>query len=295
MKKAPRLLIITIVAALPSVAQQKLVVDAQTMCSWNEDSISTDSLYRFPPDKETQGAVDKIMRFTGLQVNFELVAANVPTAVATIQNGKRLILYNQLFMKDVNKDTGTNWAAISILAHEIGHHLNQHTLGLGGDRSEQELAADKFSGDILFKMGASLEQARAAMQSRPETKSPYYPKKEIRLIAIGNGWINAQENANSVAPIKGQDKQTPTITTNDNADNKQIEDPKAEERKRKAEEKERKAQEKADREQERRERLASSRGCYAWGRRFCSLPNDGPVGASCWCAGVAGTGISGIP
>jgi hypothetical protein len=290
--RASSVLIVMLLTNYSLLAQQKLAVDSHTMCSWNEDAINPDSLFSFPPDKVTQAAVDKIMKFTGLQVNFELVAANVPTAVATMQNGKRLILYNQLFMKDVNKDTGTDWSAVSILAHEIGHHLNQHTLGLGGDRSEQELAADKFSGDILFKMGATLDQARAAMESRPETKSPYYPPKAVRLVAIGNGWINAQELANANAPLRGDEKKPDNTAETDAQEKQAAEDRKAKE---KADKDEARREEREEREKQRREQAAASRGCYAWGRRFCSLPDNGPIGVSCYCAGVSGYGISGNP
>jgi hypothetical protein len=275
-------------------AQQKLQVDRQRMCSWNEDAITSDSLYSFPPDKETQAAVDKIMKFTGLSVNFELVAANVPTAVAIMQGEKRLILYNQLFMKDVNKDTQTDWSAISILAHEIGHHLNQHTLGLGGDRSEQELAADKFSGDILSKMGATLDQARAALNSRPETKSAYYPPKAVRLVAVGNGWIAAQELANSKQVNPPVDSE-PSQAAKDAAAEKAARDKQADEDQQAEEDKKREEREARRRREEREERAAASRGCYANGRRWCTLPDNSPLGGQCYCNGIPGWGISGNP
>jgi hypothetical protein len=298
----------------PVFAQQRLNISRGTMCSWNEDAITPDDLYSFPPDKETKSAVDRIMKYTGLEVNFELVAANVPTAVATVEGTRRLILYNQLFMKDVAKQTATNWAAISILAHEIGHHLNLHTLGLGGDRAEQELVADRFSGNILFKMGATLDEAKAAMESRPETKSPYYPKKSVRLLAVGNGWINAQE----LAAASSRPNETPPVTTvtssgandaqaekNRKAAEKAERDRQAEENRKDAAqaaqdkkdaakaEKERKAAERAEKQAE---QAASSRGCYDnWGRRWCNLPNNGPIGVTCWCRGVIGQGTSGNP
>jgi hypothetical protein len=60
----------------------------------------------------------------------------------------RIIIYNQSFMSKIANNTGTDWAGISILAHEIGHHLMQHTLGVGGGRSDQELAADQITSPL---------------------------------------------------------------------------------------------------------------------------------------------------
>jgi len=291
------------------------------MCSWNEDAILPEDLYKFPPDAMTTGAVDKIMKYTGLEVNFDLVAANVPNAVATMEGNKRLILYNQLFMRDISKQAKTDWAAISILAHEIGHHLQQHTLGAGGMKSEQELAADKFSGDILYKMGATIDEAKAAMESRPETKSPNYPKKSVRLIAIGNGWIGAEELAKSRPGNQGAPaaNSTPgdsarTVDAQAERDRQAALDRKAaqeerdrkaadEERARKAaadEEKEKKAEEKesrrAEREAKAQERLLNSRGCYdAYLVRRCNLQPGLAIGASCFCYGLVGFGIIGNP
>lgn len=187
------LMLITLVLAPSAFPQSHLDVNPNTICSWNEDAIIPGDLIRFPPDRDTKAAVDKIMKYTGLKVNFELVAGNVPTALAAMDGENRIIIYNQSFMSKLARDTGTDWAGISILAHEIGHHLSLHTFGVGGNRAEQELAADQFSGDILFKMGASLEQAQAAMESRPETRVPYYPKKSARLAAIASGWTTAKD------------------------------------------------------------------------------------------------------
>ena len=154
----------------------------------------------FPPTRIRPRPLPKSCGTLVYQINFELIAANVPNAIATVEGTRRLVLYNQLFMRDMAVKAGTDWAALSVLAHELGHHLNQHTLGSGGGRDGQKLAADKFSGDVLFKMGATLEQARSAMASRPETKSPNYPPKSVRLVAIGNGWIGAQKRRAKLPP-----------------------------------------------------------------------------------------------
>ena len=121
--KTANLMLLSLILSCSAFAQDSLNLDPGTICSWNEAAIIPGDLRSFPPDKETQAAVDKIMKYTGLQVNFALVAANVPTAVAAMDGNRRVILYNQSFMRQIVQETGTDWAATSILAHEIAHHL----------------------------------------------------------------------------------------------------------------------------------------------------------------------------
>jgi hypothetical protein len=152
-------------------------------------------IYGFASDIEAQDAVKRIMRYTGLPQNFVIMAANVPNAAAVIDysSRKRLILYSQDFMLRVKDVTRTDWAAVSIVAHEIGHHLSGHTLDREGSRPPMELEADKFSGFILYKMGASLDQAKIAMISlADEEGSSTHPPRSARLAAITNGWVEGK-------------------------------------------------------------------------------------------------------
>jgi uncharacterized protein YlzI (FlbEa/FlbD family) len=71
---------------------------------------------------DTRDVIAEIIDVIGLKPRFEVRAANVPNAAATIINGKRYILYNERFLSAVNNAVRTDWAGISILAHEIGHH-----------------------------------------------------------------------------------------------------------------------------------------------------------------------------
>ncbi len=182
----------------PAIAQELLVIGEA--CSYYGEPIE-DQVYGFTSDQEAEQAVARIMRFTGLPQNFTIMAANVPNAAAVIREGKRLILYNQAFMERVKRTTNTDWAAISILAHEIGHHLSGHTLEAGGSRPETELQADKFSGFTLFKMEASLEDAQAAMESMvSEGGSATHPPRSARLAAIANGWMEARDQTKRTTP-----------------------------------------------------------------------------------------------
>ena len=191
MKPTLAMLAFLVCTTSSAVAQERIVIGEA--CSYYGDTISGE-LYGFGSDQEAEQAIARIMKFTGLPQNFTIKAANVPNAAAVIRDTRRLILYNQTFMERVRQTTNTDWAAISILAHEIGHHLSGHTLEAGGSRPETELQADRFSGYVLYKMSATLEQAQAAMETMTsEGGSATHPPKSARLAAIANGWMEARD------------------------------------------------------------------------------------------------------
>ncbi|WP_188616342.1 hypothetical protein [Cloacibacterium rupense] len=45
----------------------------------------------------------------------------------------RYIVYDKPFLDEISKNVKTNWSNTMILAHEIGHHLNGHTLSFGNN------------------------------------------------------------------------------------------------------------------------------------------------------------------
>lgn len=160
------------------------------------------SAYSFKSDTEAESALGSIMKYTGLPTNFLLVAADVDNAAAAIYNNKRYILYNQRFMEEVGKKTKSKFGALSILSHEVGHHLSGHTLFEAEARPELELEADRFSGFILAKMGASVEDACIAMEIYGSSvASSTHPSKKTRIAAVVNGWKEAMED-NQKSTIK---------------------------------------------------------------------------------------------
>jgi hypothetical protein len=137
--------------------------------------------------------IHNILNVVGLKPNFEIRAANISNAAAVNYGGKRYILYDPTFMDKIQNAAKTDWAGISILAHEIGHHLNGHTLLRGGNPT-LELEADEFSGFVLRKMGASLEDAQKAMALiSNERGSSTHPGRSARLAAIAEGYSSAND------------------------------------------------------------------------------------------------------
>lgn len=139
--------------------------------------------------------VQEIMNTVGLKPSFELMASpQVPNAAAVVYGGKRYLLYNPTFINDLVRQTGNKWAAVSVLAHEIGHHLNGHTVTGVGSQPAVELEADEFSGFVLRKMGASLADAQAAMKTlAAQTASRTHPAQYDRLTSIAKGWQTADD------------------------------------------------------------------------------------------------------
>jgi len=152
---------------------------------------------------ETREMLSEIMSVIGLAPNFELKEAKVQNVQASISHRKRYILYNPEFISWLNNTTNDKWAAITILAHEIGHHLNGHTIRKSGSKPSLELEADEFAGFVLHKLGASLEQAQEVMNYIAKNKaSKTHPASYSRMLAIQNGWNRAANNEGVISTAK---------------------------------------------------------------------------------------------
>jgi hypothetical protein len=153
---------------------------------------STD-LPLFTSTVDAEKIIDGIMGALGLESNFKIKVANVPNVQAEIRHHQRYILYNPEFISEVNKAARDKWASIFILAHEVGHHLDGHTVLGINSRPEIELEADEFAGFVLRKMGATLGQAQLAMHFIANIESSKtHPGRMERLLAIEKGWDKAE-------------------------------------------------------------------------------------------------------
>ena len=162
-------------------------------------------MQNFASVAEGQQIIENILDAVGLSANFEIRQANIQNAAAVAYGGKRYVLYNPNFINALDRRTGNQWASISVLAHEVGHHLKGHTVSGQGSHPAIELEADEFSGYALRKMGASLEDAQATMRLiASENTTATHPGKSNRLAAIENGWKTAggQVTGRDVAKTK---------------------------------------------------------------------------------------------
>lgn len=157
----------------------------------NEVKINNDTLLK-SNTAGIQEMLKEILNATGLQSNFELKEANVLNIEASVSHRKRYILYNPAYIRSLTNITRDKWAVMALLAHEIGHHLNGHTIRKGGSTPELELQADEFAGFILYKLGATLQQSQSVMHHIAKAKeSKTHPSRDSRLLAIERGWDKA--------------------------------------------------------------------------------------------------------
>jgi hypothetical protein len=148
------------------------------------------------------------------QENFSIRERNgIRNAYATIINGVRWIVYDNDFLEDIDAYASTKWASVSVLAHEMGHHYHNHVVSSGGSTPPKEIEADNFSGYVMAKLGASLQQSVAAMQAiATDRASASHPAKKDRLDAISKGWNSGKTSAAPTIPSP-TDPQTPTTPT----------------------------------------------------------------------------------
>ena len=137
--------------------------------------------------------VDRILKPIGLMQNFKVMECpDTRNCFATVLNGQRYIIYDAAFMQQLQDATETDWTATSIMAHEIGHHLQGHTLQAGGSSHQKELEADRFSGFVLHQLGATLDESLIAIRTIGAVQpSASHPGRAARLTAIQKGWSEA--------------------------------------------------------------------------------------------------------
>jgi hypothetical protein len=147
--------------------------------------------------------LQEIIEVTGLQGNITIKAANVLNIEAVVSHHKQYIYYNPGYVSWLNALTKDKWAVLALLAHEVGHHLNGHTIRKTGSRPELELEADEFAGFVLYKLGATLEQAQQVMNyiAKP-VASKTHPARLSRLMAIKAGWDKASNTAATAIAVK---------------------------------------------------------------------------------------------
>ena len=165
--------------------------DASSICNFYQSR-------NFATYRNADIALDKILDVTGMSKRFVLKECNdISNCLATTYKGIRYILYDRDFMDAIATRTNS-WSSTSILAHEIGHHVNGHTLGEESTLSESrqmEIEADEYSGFVMFKLGASLSQAQEAirlMSTNDDDSYSTHPAKDKRLRAIAKGYNKAK-------------------------------------------------------------------------------------------------------
>ncbi len=141
--------------------------------------------------------VNKILESIGIpNANFVLVPCRyTDNACAIIYNNRRYILYDDLFLNQLSQPNNNSYYSnLFILAHEIAHHLNGHTLSpMNNDikiSQKEELDSDEFAGFIVAKMKGNKEDITNVLKSFPHPTHEYstHPTYEKRLRAALRGF-----------------------------------------------------------------------------------------------------------
>ena len=145
----------------------------------------------FRSESQAEEMMARVLAYAGLRPNFvfrrdDSVGGNIAVATLVEDRGGdtyRLIAYSQPDMTELSRRAGTEWALMMVLAHEVGHHVQGHIVrGTPRMRDYQE-QADEYAGFVLNNMGATLEEARAAMTVLGARS---------RIDALTDGWNRAE-------------------------------------------------------------------------------------------------------
>ena len=135
--------------------------------------------------------VVNIIRETGLAQNFVVLPGDVANVKSYIENNERILEYNPNFMEKLQEDS--NWHGISVLTRQIGHHLSNYELAGEQAGIDEEIEADKYTGFVLFQMGASLDEAIHALEIvMKEDSIGKSISRNARLVSLTRGWNNSK-------------------------------------------------------------------------------------------------------
>ena len=143
---------------------------------------------------EAKDIINNMLDSIKWKENFNVREENgIRNAYATIIRNARWIIYDNNFLEDIDAYSATKWASISVLAHEMGHHYYNHVISNQGSTPPKEIEADAFSGYVMQKLGANINESLAAMNAIASDQASYsHPAKRDRLAAITRGWNTAK-------------------------------------------------------------------------------------------------------
>ncbi|GBF27628.1 hypothetical protein MnTg02_02685 [bacterium MnTg02] len=198
------------------VPDLKLVLSSKDLqfCSYSGEGLSEinkswakkNEILAYPAQLEFKDTVELIQAYSRIKSKFDVKFATIPNAMAVLARKAniidRYVLYNKKYLCGIQNYTGSKWADDSVFAHEVGHHLANHTLS-AGSRPYFELQADWFSGFILQRMGAPVDGATIVLGKMLEHQyrsgnaetltSRTHPQPEDRIAAVAEGWSYACE------------------------------------------------------------------------------------------------------
>ena len=157
------------------------------------------------PSVKIDPIIDRILDIVGISKRFHILPCSyINNGWAEIQKGIRIIVYDPMWFDE-------SLSHIAIIAHEIGHHLNGHTINNLSeeewhsmsdiskveyiiDRRLSELECDKFAGSILYKLGYKESELLSADMFKEFSVEPrrFHPARMERIKAYQSGFKDAE-------------------------------------------------------------------------------------------------------
>lgn len=168
----------------------------------------------FQSSDASVAALDEILNTVGAARRFQIQACtNINNALAITLQGVRYIMYDPEWIASL--DYMQDWAGKFILAHEVGHHINGHTIDVMVSMKNsrriplyqsriQELEADKFAGFVMANLGASLNQALIAVNQisdDSDDSNSTHPSRSKRIQAVTAGYNQGKGFADNSSSI----------------------------------------------------------------------------------------------
>ncbi len=194
-------LLLVLLSVTSTLSQEQKFVNRGFYNNDHQDVCKGASMYE---EKDVRLFVNTICEKVNQVNRFAIVpCSSIPNCQAVMHNGKPYILYNASFInkvKELDFSNSTmpkktvNWTVMTVLAHEIGHHVRWHFISPepNMDQMTMELEADKFAGFAMYMLGATLPQAQEAMRDVPLRDGYTHPGRSKRLAAIKAGYDDAK-------------------------------------------------------------------------------------------------------
>lgn len=98
---------------------------------------------------------------------------NEKTAAASVEGGRGIIEFNPKFISQLARRAETDWAIVLVLSHEAAHLLAGHATARPatprplsrGDSRPMELEANRATGFLLARLGASLAESARSLRA----------------------------------------------------------------------------------------------------------------------------------
>ena len=150
------------------------------------------------PHPDAVRSLEWLTRSLGVDGNFTLlegVFSKGYTAIAAVHSRHRgrFIVYDAAKFKWT--PDAPDWEEVTILGHEIGHHLNGDTnLVYPHDRAAwaRELHADQTAGFLVSQLGGPLSGAQSFFRRVSREGGETHPPRDQRLAAVERGWRRSE-------------------------------------------------------------------------------------------------------